>query len=87
MLKEIWECIECGSPCRVEIDYEDDKLPEHLKEKTRFLGKDCLCRSSPSPHWRRVTEQADSSDRATVPCFECGKVNGGHYAMCSKYQS
>jgi hypothetical protein len=30
-------------------------------------------------------QQKDSAFKSATPCFECGKIYGGHYAMCSRY--
>lgn len=54
LLSERWECNECGSPCRVEIIFSNDKLPEHLKHNNdRFRCCQCLCNER-VPHWKKI---------------------------------
>jgi len=57
MLKEIWVCNVCGSPCRIEIEYSNNKMPEHLIREQRFRNRGCICKSEPFPDWRLVSEQ------------------------------
>ena len=56
LFTEKWECSICGSPCRVEITYSDDKLPEHLKAKTRFRNRICPCKES-YPVWQNIVDK------------------------------
>ena len=52
---EIWECSVCGSPCRLDIAYEETDLPKHVKLQNRFVTHDlCPCNQD-QPEWRRVT--------------------------------
>jgi len=45
---EIWECTECGMPCRVEVEF-DKAL---IVSGDRFVGM-CICRES-TPYWRKT---------------------------------
>ena len=85
MKKEIWECNECGSPCRVELQFSDHELPAHLKGQTRFRNRACPCDEQVA-FWKDVTEQGDSADSISkCPycveyeeiekfCGECGRA-------------
>ena len=52
--KEIWECSECGLPCRVEINFSEEKLPEHLKNDSRFRDRSCPCKETRPTKWEQV---------------------------------
>jgi len=59
MLCEKWKCIVCAgenAPCRVEIVYQNSKLPQHLHNRERFINRVCLCEDRarvPTPNWQR----------------------------------
>ena len=56
LLTEKWECVSCGNPCRVEIVYSDDKIPEYLKKNhPRFRNRICLCKENRLPNWEQIT--------------------------------
>lgn len=61
MKVERWECVECGSPCRIEIYYSDAKLPEHLLDEDKFRNKECLCKNSPSTKWTKIVWKEDEN--------------------------
>ena len=64
MKTEIWECSKCGSPCRIEIQYTDEKLPQHLRGESRLRFKGCICRSAPFAFWRSI----DIEGQGHSPC-------------------
>jgi len=49
---EVWRCDECGEPCKVEIVTTDNKLPEFLKGRERFVKRSCFCEET-TPFWKR----------------------------------
>jgi hypothetical protein len=56
MLVQKFECVACGSPCRLEILTTDDKLPEHLRgNKSRLCDEHfCPCKAFPTQaNWIR----------------------------------
>ena len=45
-----YECHGCGpdtAPCQVTIPHSDDKLPEYLKGRDKFIKRACLCDNHP----------------------------------------
>lgn len=59
MPTEKWECRKCGLPCRIEIEFTDEKLPAHLKGGVRFRDQSCFCQESRSPEWQRVDKNGN----------------------------
>lgn len=51
MITEKWECNLCGTPCKIQIEYTDVKLPKHLKGRLRFNSSICICEESRHPTW------------------------------------
>jgi len=78
MKKEIWECNECGSPCRIEIYYSDEKLPQHLVGQSRFKNRACPCQETVFPVWKEIFPQAYPADEITLgeilQCPRCQKT-------------
>ena len=76
IMKEVWECNECGTPCRIEILYSDDKLPTHLKKgMDHFRDRRCFCREQTS-NWKRLedlppSQQGVEADRQKLCGCQC----------------
>lgn len=54
MKTERWVCDECGSECRVEIDYTDNDYTEALENNTRFRARGVCVAKETRPDWRAV---------------------------------
>jgi hypothetical protein len=57
MLIERWSCNVCGSPCIVEVHFENDKLPTRIAELSRFRKRTCICGESRLPEWKEATDE------------------------------
>jgi predicted RNA-binding Zn-ribbon protein involved in translation (DUF1610 family) len=53
---EKWKCVKCdeNAPCVLEIIFNDDRLPEHLKGRQRLTRNACPCGEFPSADWQRA---------------------------------
>jgi len=52
-MKETWECNVCGLPCKIEIQFSNEKLPVHILGEDHFRDKQfCPCREA-RPDWEK----------------------------------
>ncbi|MDD5705082.1 MAG: hypothetical protein PHR35_04095 [Kiritimatiellae bacterium] len=57
--RETWECTQCGSPCRLTIDYTENAISRALKVGERFRKRACPC-SEPFAEWVRIANTSPS---------------------------